>query len=69
MDDSEKGAPHGTSNRAENHVGGVAPSLGVVDQAFLVAVTWGLGGGLTADPALAFDVYVRDLLQVCTLCC
>lgn len=66
MEDSKKGAPHGTSNCADDHVSGVAPSLGVVDQAFLVAMAWGLGGGLTADPALAFDVYVRDLIQVCT---
>lgn len=41
-----------------------APSLGVIDQAFLFAMVWGLGGGLTGDPALAFDVYVRDLVNV-----
>ncbi len=44
--------------------GGFSPSLGVVDQTFLFAMIWGLGGGLTGDPALAFDVYVRDLVQV-----
>lgn len=44
--------------------GGFSPSLGMVDQKFLFAMIWGLGGGLTGDPALAFDVYVRDLVQV-----
>lgn len=44
--------------------GGFAPSLGVIDQTFIFAMIWGLGGGLTGDPALAFDVYVRDLVQV-----
>lgn len=43
---------------------GFAPSRGVIDQTFIFAMTWGLGGGLTGDPALAFDVYVRDLVQV-----
>lgn len=66
VEDSEKRAPHSASSCAEDRVGGVAPSLGVIDQAFLFAMVWGLGGGLTADPALAFDVYVRDLVQVCT---
>lgn len=46
-------------------VGGVfAPSPAVIDQTFLFAMVWGLGGGLTGDPALALDVYVRDLVQV-----
>lgn len=44
--------------------GGFAPSLGEIDQTFMFAMIWGLGGGLTGDPALAFDVYVRDLVQV-----
>lgn len=55
------------SGIAENGAGGgglFAPSLGVIDQAFLFAMVWGLGGGLTGDPALAFDVYVRDLVNV-----
>eukprot|EP00903_Cladosiphon_okamuranus_P017642 g16249.t1 len=43
--------------------GGFAPSLGEIDQTFMFAMIWGLGGGLTGDPALAFDVYVRDLVQ------
>lgn len=44
--------------------GGFAPSPAVIDQTFLFAMIWGLGGGLTGDPALALDVYVRDLVQV-----
>lgn len=44
--------------------GQFAPSLGEIDQTFIFAMIWGLGGGLTGDPALAFDVYVRDLVQV-----
>lgn len=49
---------------AEAVGGGFAPSLGEIDQTFVFAMIWGLGGGLTGDPALAFDVYVRDLVQV-----
>ena len=65
VEDSDKAANHGGANFAgDQNVGGVAPSIGVIDQAFLFAMVWGLGGGLTADPALAFDVYVRDLVQV-----
>ena len=45
-----------------------APPLGVVDQTFFYSMVWGLGGSLTGDPALAFDVYVRDLVQVCRQC-
>lgn len=45
-------------------VDGFAPTLSVVDQAFFFAMVWGMGGGLTGDPALAFDVYARDLVQV-----
>lgn len=41
-----------------------APSMGAIDRTFLYSMVWGLGGGLTGDPALAFDVFVRDLLQV-----
>ncbi|CAM9656208.1 unnamed protein product [Ascophyllum nodosum] len=41
-----------------------APPLGVVDQTFFYSMVWGLGGSLTGDPALAFDVYVRDLVQM-----
>lgn len=44
--------------------GGFAPSPAVIDQTFIFAMIWGLGGGLTGDPALALDVYVRDLVQV-----
>lgn len=44
--------------------GAFAPTLGVVDQAFFFALMWGLGGALAGDPAFAFDVYVRDLVQV-----
>lgn len=44
--------------------GAFAPSSAVIDQTFLFAMIWGLGGGLTGDPALALDVYVRDLVQV-----
>lgn len=66
-EDPDKGAPsHSATSGTDGDVGGVAPSLGVIDQAFLFALVWGLGGGLTADPALAFDVYVRDLVQVST---
>lgn len=55
------------SGNTQNGTGGgglFAPSLGMIDQAFLFAMVWGLGGGLTGDPALAFDVYVRDLVNV-----
>lgn len=44
---------------------GLVHTLGVIDQTFFFAMVWGLGGGLTGDSALAFDVYVRDLVQVC----
>ena len=66
VEESDKGAHHSANGYADDYAGGVAPSLGVIDQAFLFAMVWGLGGGLTADPALAFDVYVRDLIQVST---
>lgn len=66
------GATEDSGNDAlEGHVGGAkavgggfAPSQGEIDQTFLFAMIWGLGGGLTGDPALAFDVYVRDIVQV-----
>jgi Dynein heavy chain AAA lid domain len=35
-----------------------------LDQAAVFAVLWGVGGSLTGDPATAFDVFFRDLLQV-----
>lgn len=41
-----------------------APSMGAIELTFLYSMVWGLGGGLTGDQALAFDVFVRDLLQV-----
>lgn len=60
---SKKSAADGTcGNRTAG--GGFALSPGVIDQTFIFAMIWGLGGGLTGDPALAFDVYVRDLVQV-----
>jgi dynein heavy chain len=37
-------------------------SEAVCDQAFIFSITWGLGGGLLGDHALAFDVFLRDLL-------
>lgn len=58
------GAKNGVLGGAVAPGGGFSPSLGAVDQTFLFAMIWGLGGGLTGDPALAFDVYVRDLVQV-----
>lgn len=39
-------------------------SMGGIELTFLYSMVWGLGGGLTGDQALAFDVFVRDLLQV-----
>jgi Dynein heavy chain AAA lid domain len=35
-----------------------------LDQAAVFAILWGVGGSLTGDPATAFDVFFRDLLQV-----
>lgn len=63
-EDHDIGAQDGVVGGAGAVGGGFAPSLGVIDQTFLFAMVWGLGGGLTGDPALAFDVYVRDLVQV-----
>ncbi|CAM9197261.1 unnamed protein product [Discosporangium mesarthrocarpum] len=40
-----------------------SPPLAVLDQAFAFSLVWGLGGGLTGDPAFAFDVHLRDLVQ------
>lgn len=61
VDDSRKEAVD-TRPAVQSHV--FIPSIGAVEQMFLFAMVWGLGGGLTGDSALAFDVYVRDLLQV-----
>lgn len=61
---SEKGAQDSTLCEVGARGDGFAPSLGMIDQMFLFAMVWGLGGGLTGDPALAFDVYIRDLVQV-----
>lgn len=55
----------GNSTATKSGGGGdFAPILGVVDQVFFFAMVWGLGGGLLGDPALAFDVCARDLIQV-----
>lgn len=62
--DSTEGHDVGVGGGAGAFGGGFAPSLGEIDQTFVFAMIWGLGGGLTGDPALAFDVYVRDLVQV-----
>lgn len=67
-DDSEQKVHDSTVGGAGPCGGGFVPSLGVIDQTFFFAMVWGLGGGLTGDPALAFDVYVRDLLQVSPVC-
>lgn len=62
-DDSDEDS-QGFSASESGAVSNFAPTLGVVDQAFFFAMVWGMGGGLTGDPALAFDVYSRDLIQV-----
>lgn len=55
---------NGTVGGGRGRCGDFTPSLGMIDQTFLFAMVWGLGGGLTGDPALAFDIFVRDLVQV-----
>ncbi|CAM9286047.1 unnamed protein product [Ectocarpus sp. 6 AP-2014] len=62
-EDSGDDALEGNVGGAKAAGGGFAPSHGEIDQTFLFAMIWGLGGGLTGDPALAFDVYVRDIVQ------
>lgn len=54
---------HGSFNR-DMAWNSFAPTPDVVDQTFFYAMMWGVGGGLTGDPALAFDVFIRDLVQV-----
>ncbi|CAM9781524.1 unnamed protein product [Ectocarpus sp. 12 AP-2014] len=62
-EDSGDDALEGNVGGAKAAGDGFAPSHGEIDQTFLFAMIWGLGGGLTGDPALAFDVYVRDIVQ------
>ncbi|CAN0290602.1 unnamed protein product, partial [Ectocarpus sp. 12 AP-2014] len=62
-EDSGDDALEGNVGGARAAGDGFAPSHGEIDQTFLFAMIWGLGGGLTGDPALAFDVYVRDIVQ------
>lgn len=59
-----KGTTDGALSGSGTAGGRFALSPGAIDQTFIFAMIWGLGGGLTGDPALAFDVYVRDLVQV-----
>lgn len=63
QDDSDEDSQDFSASESGG-VSDFAPTLGVVDQAFFFAMVWGMGGGLTGDPALAFDVYSRDLIQV-----
>ncbi|CAM9561684.1 unnamed protein product, partial [Chrysoparadoxa australica] len=38
-------------------------STSVLDQVLAFSLIWGLGGGLTGNPAISFDIFLRDLVR------